>query len=132
MDFLGEKSKLKEYGVLSKKGGFIILPLYLFAGIFVPFGDIFSFGLWFGIVWCWRSISCFRLLASLPYMSIMPRCAAGRTSGLPLRMGWRLRLESTKPLEPERNMATGDSVRQIGSYFAFSLSCPNATNQQHC
>ena len=26
--------------------------------------------LWFGIVWCWRSISCFRLLASLPYMSI--------------------------------------------------------------
>ena len=29
-------------GVLSKKGGFIILPLYLFAGIFVPFGDIFS------------------------------------------------------------------------------------------
>ena len=24
----------------------------------------------FGIVWCWRSISCFRLLASLPYMSI--------------------------------------------------------------
>ena len=29
-----------------------------------------SFGLWFGIVWYWRSISCFRLLASLPYMSI--------------------------------------------------------------
>ena len=27
--------------------------------------------LWFGIVWCWRSISCFRLLASLPYMSIL-------------------------------------------------------------
>ena len=26
--------------------------------------------LWFGIMWCWRSISCFRLLASLPYMSI--------------------------------------------------------------
>ena len=32
-----------------------------------------SFGLWFGIVWCWRSISCFRLLASLPYMSIGSR-----------------------------------------------------------
>ena len=30
---------------------------------------VFSF-FWFGIVWCWRSISCFRLLASLPYMSI--------------------------------------------------------------
>ena len=28
------------------------------------------FGLWFGIVWCWRSISCFWLFASLPYMSI--------------------------------------------------------------
>ena len=24
----------------------------------------------FGIVWCWQSISCFQLLASLPYMSI--------------------------------------------------------------
>ena len=24
-------------------------------------------------MWCWRSISCFRLLASLPYMSIGPR-----------------------------------------------------------
>ena len=29
-----------------------------------------SLVLLFGIVWCWRSISCFRLLASLPYMSI--------------------------------------------------------------
>ena len=29
-----------------------------------------SFGFCFGIVWCWRSTSCFRLLASLPYMSI--------------------------------------------------------------
>ena len=32
-----------------------------------------SFDFWFlrfGIVWCWRSISCFRLLTSLPYMSI--------------------------------------------------------------
>ena len=27
--------------------------------------------LWFGIVWCWRSISCFRLFASLSYMSIV-------------------------------------------------------------
>ena len=26
-----------------------------------------------GIVWCWRSIACFRLLASLPYMSICTR-----------------------------------------------------------
>lgn|GEM_PF-515670 len=30
-----------------------------------------SFGFCFGIVWCWRSTSCFRLLASLPYMSII-------------------------------------------------------------
>ena len=30
--------------------------------------------LWFGIVWCWRSISCFRLLAFLPYMSIDAGC----------------------------------------------------------
>ena len=30
-----------------------------------------SLVLLFGIVWCWRSISCFRLLASLPYMSII-------------------------------------------------------------
>ena len=33
-----------------------------------------AFGLWFlcfGIVWCWRSISCFRLFASLSYMSIV-------------------------------------------------------------
>ena len=29
-----------------------------------------SLVLLFGIVRCWRSISCFRLLASLPYMSI--------------------------------------------------------------
>ena len=38
------------------------------------FPQCLSFGLcflWFGIVWCWRSISCFRLLASLPYMSIL-------------------------------------------------------------
>ena len=37
------------------------------------FPQCLSFGLLFllfGIVWCWRSISCFRLLASLPYMSI--------------------------------------------------------------
>lgn len=33
----------------------------------LPFGLCF---LWFGIGWCWRSISCFWLLASLPYMSI--------------------------------------------------------------
>ena len=32
-----------------------------------------SFGFCFGIVWCWRSTSCFRLLASLPYMSIGTR-----------------------------------------------------------
>ncbi len=32
-----------------------------------------SLVLWFGIVWCWRSICCFWLLASLPYMSICPR-----------------------------------------------------------
>ena len=32
-----------------------------------------SFGFCFGIVWCWRSTSCFRLLASLPYMSIVVR-----------------------------------------------------------
>ena len=32
-----------------------------------------SLVLLFGIVWCWRSISCFRLLASLPYMSICRR-----------------------------------------------------------
>ena len=32
-----------------------------------------SLVLLFGIVWCWRSISCFRLLASLPYMSIRTR-----------------------------------------------------------
>ena len=32
-----------------------------------------SFALWLGIVWCWRFISCFRLLASLPYMSIRAR-----------------------------------------------------------
>ena len=32
-----------------------------------------SLVLLFGIVWCWRSISCFRLLASLPYMSIRAR-----------------------------------------------------------
>ena len=35
------------------------------------FPQCLSFGLWFGIVWCWRSISCFRLFASLPYMSII-------------------------------------------------------------
>ena len=37
------------------------------------FPQCLSFGLWlrwFGIEWCWRSISCFRLLVSLPYMSI--------------------------------------------------------------
>ncbi len=31
-----------------------------------------SFDFWFGIVWCWQSISCFWFLASLPYMSIPP------------------------------------------------------------
>ena len=35
-----------------------------------------SFGFCFGIVWCWRSTSCFRLLASLPYMSIHPATGA--------------------------------------------------------
>ena len=38
--------------------------------------NLLSFGLWllwFGIVWCWQSISCFRLFASLPYMSIRAR-----------------------------------------------------------
>ena len=29
-----------------------------------------SFDFWFGIVWCWRSISYFCFLASLSYMSI--------------------------------------------------------------
>ena len=38
--------------------------------------NYFPFALWFGIVWCWRSISCFRLLASLPYMSINSRMVA--------------------------------------------------------
>ena len=40
------------------------------------FPQCLSFGLWllwFGIVWCWRPISCFRYLASLPYMSIRAR-----------------------------------------------------------
>ena len=37
------------------------------------FPQCLSFNLLFGIVWCWRSISCFRLLASLPYMSIRAR-----------------------------------------------------------
>ena len=36
-----------------------------------------SFGLWFGIVWCRRSISCFRFLTSLPYMSIKSRVESG-------------------------------------------------------
>ena len=39
---------------------------------------VFSF-FWFGIVWCWRSISCFRLLASLPYMSIRARIVVAVT-----------------------------------------------------
>ena len=44
--------------------------------------NLLSFGLWFlwfGIVWCWRSISCFRLLASLPYMSIRARIVVAVT-----------------------------------------------------
>ncbi len=36
-----------------------------------------SFGFCFGIVWCWRSTSCFRLLASLPYMSIVMALVTG-------------------------------------------------------
>ncbi len=47
-----------------------------------------SLVLLFGIVWCWRSISCFRLLASLPYMSIETRryteLSAGRDSRVAL------------------------------------------------
>ena len=39
-------------------------------GQLCTFPHCLSFGLWFGIVWCWQSISCFQLLASLPYMSI--------------------------------------------------------------
>ena len=38
-----------------------------------------SFGFCFGIVWCWRSTSCFRLLASLPYMSICARVVVAVT-----------------------------------------------------
>ncbi len=51
--------------------------------------NLLSFGLWFlwfGIVWCWRSISCFRLLASLPYMSIKTREYCSR--GLPFVYGY--------------------------------------------
>ena len=39
--------------------------------------------LWFGIVWCWRSISCFRLLASLPYMSNLRKVHNLMKSGSP-------------------------------------------------
>ena len=38
-----------------------------------------SLVLWFGIVWCWRSICCFWLLASLPYMSIRARIVVAVT-----------------------------------------------------
>ena len=60
--------------LFSEKFGFYI-SLDLWENLnFWIFPRCLSFGLWFlwfGIVWCWRSISCFRLLASLPYMSII-------------------------------------------------------------
>ena len=50
----------------------------------------------------------------------MPWCTAGRTSGSLSRTGWRLRFESTNPLDLERNTAIGDFVWQMGIYL-FSI-----------
>ena len=56
--------------LFSEKFGFYIsLDLWKNQNFWI-FPQCLSFGLWFGIVWCWRSISYFRSLASLPYMSI--------------------------------------------------------------
>ena len=59
-----------------------------FHSLLCTFPQCLSFGLcflWFGIVWCWRSISCFRLLASLPYMSIISGDAAADHKRIPKR-----------------------------------------------
>ena len=54
-----------------------------------------SLVLLFGIVWCRRSISCFRLLASLPYISIVKGIITKR---LPLSEQWGFRFRQASTL----------------------------------